>query len=85
MSIVQKIASKFFDKKRSKSIDSPFVMWQQAITQRCDYWGWIHIKICQTSLANCANWAVMESGCHLVKKFGTAPKQNLTESSFFEI
>jgi len=33
MSIVQKIASKFFDKKRSKSIDSPFVMWQQAITQ----------------------------------------------------
>jgi len=30
-------------------------------------------------------WAVMESGCALVKKFGTAPKQNLTESVFFEI
>jgi len=30
-------------------------------------------------------WAVMESGCDLVKKFGTAPKQNLTESSFFKI
>jgi len=29
--------------------------------------------------------AVMESGYALVKKFGTAPKQNLTESSFFEI
>jgi len=25
-------------------------------------------------------WAVMESGCHLVKQFDTAPKQNLTES-----
>jgi len=25
-------------------------------------------------------WAVMESGCHLVKKFGTVPKQKLTES-----
>jgi len=25
-------------------------------------------------------WAVMESGCALVKKCGTAPKQNLTES-----
>jgi len=24
--------------------------------------------------------SVMESGCALVKKFGTAPKQNLTES-----
>jgi len=28
---------------------------------------------------------VMESGCTLVKKCGTAPKQNLTASSFFEI
>jgi len=26
---------------------------------------------------------VMESGCALVEKFGTVPKQNLTESSFF--
>jgi len=25
-------------------------------------------------------WAAMKSGCALVKKFGTAPKQNLTES-----
>jgi len=25
-------------------------------------------------------WAVMVSGCALVKKFGTAPKQNLTKS-----
>jgi len=30
-------------------------------------------------------WAVMESGCALVKNFGTAPKQNFTESSFFEV
>jgi len=30
-------------------------------------------------------WAVMESGCALVEKCGTEPKQNLTESSFFEI
>ena len=30
-------------------------------------------------------WAVMESGCHLVKKFGTAPKQNHNESSLLEI
>jgi len=29
-------------------------------------------------------WSVMELGCHLVKKFGTAPKQNLTESSFLK-
>jgi len=28
-------------------------------------------------------WAVMESGCALVEAFVTAPKQNLTESSFF--
>jgi len=27
-------------------------------------------------------WSDNELGCHLVKKFDTAPKQNLTESSF---
>jgi len=30
-------------------------------------------------------WVVMESGCALVKKCGSAPKQNLNESYFFEI
>jgi len=28
-------------------------------------------------------WAVMESGCALVKMFGTAPKQNLNKTYFF--
>jgi len=27
-------------------------------------------------------WAAMESDCALVKKFGTAPKRNITDSSF---
>ena len=30
-------------------------------------------------------WSVRKLAVHLVKKFGTAPKQNLTESLFFEI
>jgi len=34
---------------------------------------------------NALIWALMESGCALVEAFGTAPKQNITESSFFEI
>jgi len=27
----------------------------------------------------------LDLGCHLVKKIGTVPKKNFTESSFFEI
>jgi len=40
------------------------------------------VQITQTTYGNGADliWAVIESGCHLVKKFGTAPKQN---ESFF--
>jgi len=41
-------------------IHSPFVMWQRAITHmrvifRCEIFirGWIHIRICQTSLTTC--------------------------------
>ncbi len=30
-------------------------------------------------------WLLMEFDAHLVEKLGTTPKQNLTESSFFEI
>ncbi len=30
-------------------------------------------------------WSLMEFDGHLVEKLGTTPKQNLTESSFFEI
>ncbi len=30
-------------------------------------------------------WSLMELGGHLVGKFGTAPKQNHTQSTFFEI
>jgi len=47
----------------------------------------IMVQIAQNTYGNGGTliWAVMESGCALVKKCGTAPKLNLTESSFFEI
>jgi len=47
----------------------------------------IMVHITQNTYGNggALKWAVMESGFHLVKKFGYAPKTNLTESSFFEI
>jgi len=42
----------------------------------------IMVQITQNTYGNggALIWAVMESDCALVKKFGTAPKQNLTES-----
>jgi len=38
----------------------------------------IVVQITQNTYGNGGTliWAVMESGCALVKKFGTAPKQN---------
>jgi hypothetical protein len=47
----------------------------------------VMVQITQNTYGNggALIWAVMESGFHVVKKFGTAPKQNLTKSSFFEI
>jgi len=42
----------------------------------------IIVRITQNAYGNrgVLIWAVMESGCALVKKCSTAPKQNLTES-----
>jgi len=47
----------------------------------------ILVNITQNTCGNVSAliWAVMESGCALVEAFGTAPKQNLTKSSFFEV
>jgi len=42
----------------------------------------VHITQNTNGNAGALIWAVMESDCALVKKFGTALKQNLTESSF---
>ncbi len=44
-------------------------------------------QITQTIYGNGAAliWLLMGFDAHLVEKLGTTPKQNLTESSFFEI
>jgi len=42
----------------------------------------IMVHITQNTYGGALIWAVMESGCALVEAFGTAPKQNITESEF---
>jgi len=45
----------------------------------------IMVQITQNTNGNGLIWAVMESGCDSEKVWYTVPKQNLAESSFFEI